>query len=70
MARPIPQELLELLACPKCKGELGLVEEPPGLVCPRCDLFYEIREGIPIMLPEEARRYSEVSRGESAHRTT
>ncbi len=70
MARLIPQELLELLACPKCKGEVELIEDPPGLACLRCDLFYEIREGIPIMLIEEARKYSEVSRGEPSQRTS
>ncbi|MBX6422427.1 Trm112 family protein [Thermosulfurimonas sp. F29] len=65
MAEVVPRELLELLACPRCKGEVEAVESPPGLLCRRCDLFYEVREGIPVMLVEEARRWSEV-KGESS----
>ncbi|WP_297056463.1 Trm112 family protein [Thermosulfurimonas sp.] len=70
MAQILPPDLLELLACPKCKGEVQLREDPPGLVCRRCDLFYEIRDGIPVMLIEEARRYSEVVGGESSGHTS
>ncbi|CAG0965806.1 hypothetical protein ARNL5_01276 [Anaerolineae bacterium] len=46
--------LLEVLRCPKCKGA---VEYEPGrsrLVCRACQLAYEIRDGIPIMLIDEA----------------
>lgn len=66
MAFPIDSEWLELLACPKCKGDLKPVEEPLGLACEVCDLFYEIRDGIPIMLIEEARKYSEIKGHESS----
>jgi len=52
----IRQELLEILACPKCKGELRLTPEQDGLVCDRCRLLYEIRDDIPIMLIDEARK--------------
>ena len=47
-------ELLEILACPKCKDRVVL--EPSGefLRCERCKLRYPIREDIPIMLIEEA----------------
>ncbi len=55
MVSLIPQELLAILACPKCKGDLELDEKLKGLVCHRCALLYEIREGIPIMLIEEAK---------------
>lgn len=48
-------ELLEILVCPKCKGELTPREEPPELVCPSCRLRYEIRDDIPILLIDEAR---------------
>lgn len=51
----ISKELLEILACPKCKGEIKLNEKGDGLICERCKLIYEIRDGIPIMLIEEAR---------------
>ncbi len=56
----IPQELLAVLACPKCKGDLVLEEKFSGLVCQKCALLYEIRDGIPIMLPEEAKPLAEV----------
>ncbi|MCU0540079.1 MAG: Trm112 family protein [Desulfobacterales bacterium] len=51
----ISPELLEILACPKCKGEIHLTPAEDGLVCERCRLVYEIRDDIPIMLIEEAR---------------
>jgi len=57
----IPKELLEVLACPKCKGEIELDENLEGLVCRRCALFYEIREGIPIMLIDEAKPLKQLS---------
>lgn len=46
--------LLELLVCPKCKGELVHETEPEALVCPACKLRYEVRENIPILLIDEA----------------
>jgi uncharacterized protein len=51
----LDKELLDILVCPKCRGELRLEESPPSLVCPACALRYEIRDGIPIMLIDEAR---------------
>lgn len=52
----IRKELLEILACPKCKGEIRLTEAEDGLICDRCLLLYEIREDIPIMLIDEAKK--------------
>ena len=52
----ISQELLDILACPKCKGGLTLTEKKDGLVCKSCKLLYEIREDIPIMLIDEAKK--------------
>ncbi len=52
---PINQELLEILACPKCKGDLRLTEKEDGLICDKCRLLYEIKDDIPIMLIEEAK---------------
>jgi uncharacterized protein len=46
--------LLELLVCPKCKGELRYEAEPESLVCEADRLRYEVREGIPILLIDEA----------------
>lgn len=51
----ISQELIDILACPKCKGKVELNDSGDGLVCAACKLIYEIREGIPVMLVEEAR---------------
>ena len=51
----INQELLEILACPKCKGDIYLNDAEDGLICDNCKLLYEIREDIPIMLIDEAR---------------
>jgi uncharacterized protein YbaR (Trm112 family) len=51
----INPELLDILACPQCKGEIRLNEEEDGLVCETCRLIYEIRDDIPIMLIEEAK---------------
>lgn len=48
------QELLEILACPQCKGDLTLTPEENGLVCEACKLKYPVRDGIPVMLVEEA----------------
>jgi uncharacterized protein YbaR (Trm112 family) len=48
--------LLEILACPKCKGNLDYRTEPQEvLICRACRLEYRVEEGIPIMLIDEAR---------------
>lgn len=52
----ISKELLDILACPKCKGEVYLNETKDGLICDNCKLMYEIRDDIPIMLIEEAKK--------------
>jgi uncharacterized protein YbaR (Trm112 family) len=50
----IKQELLDIIACPKCKGPVRLNTEKNGLICEKCQLVYEIRDDIPIMLIDEA----------------
>lgn len=55
----ISKELLEVLACPRCKGDIYLSEESNGLICHKCKLLYEIKDGIPIMLVERAKKISE-----------
>jgi uncharacterized protein YbaR (Trm112 family) len=52
----ISKELLEILACPKCKGDIRLNEAGDGLICDNCKLLYEIKDGIPIMLIDEAKK--------------
>ena len=51
----IKQELLDIIACPKCKGTVQLNDEKDGLICQACQLVYEIRDDIPIMLIDEAK---------------
>lgn len=51
----ISKELLEILACPKCKGDIYLNQTGDGLICNHCRLLYEIKDGIPILLIDEAR---------------
>lgn len=51
----ISNELLEILACPKCKGDIELNDKQNGLICQTCRLLYEIKDDIPIMLIEEAK---------------
>lgn len=51
----IKKELLEILACPKCKGPVKLSEQGDSLICEPCRLVYEIKDDIPIMLIDEAK---------------
>jgi uncharacterized protein YbaR (Trm112 family) len=51
---PIKKELLDILCCPKCKGDISLNESQDGLICDACRLMYPIRDDIPIMLIDEA----------------
>lgn len=48
--------LLDILVCPICKAELDYRREAQELVCKPCRLAYPIRDDIPIMLEDEARR--------------
>ena len=50
----IDEELLAILACPKCKGDIYLKENQSGLVCDACKLMYPIKDDIPVMLIDEA----------------
>jgi D-glycero-D-manno-heptose 1,7-bisphosphate phosphatase len=55
----IKKELLEILACPKCKGAIVLAKKGTGLVCKSCKLVYPIKDDIPVMLIDEALPYKE-----------
>ncbi|RJR20592.1 MAG: Trm112 family protein [Nitrospiraceae bacterium] len=48
------KELLDILACPKCKGDIKLNTSENGLICDSCKLLYHIKDGIPVMLIDEA----------------
>ena len=52
----LPPELLEILVCPKCKGDLEYRQDPDEvLVCHACRLIYAVEDGIPVLLIDEAR---------------
>ena len=59
----IDETLLEILACPKCKGDLEYIDD--RLLCHSCHLGYPVRDGIPIMLIDEAEDISASDKGES-----
>ncbi|WP_045215224.1 Trm112 family protein [Desulfonatronovibrio magnus] len=48
------KELLDILACPKCKSDLQLMNNEEGLKCSSCVVVYPVREEIPVMLIDEA----------------
>jgi uncharacterized protein YbaR (Trm112 family) len=50
----LKKELLDILACPKCKGDLVYKETENILVCEKCRLMYQVKDDIPVMLIEEA----------------
>lgn len=47
-------ELLDILVCPKCKGDLEYREPDQHLICHACRLVYRIEDDIPVMLIDEA----------------
>ena len=53
----LPQELKDILACPKCKGDLEFREAQGEIRCQRCRLVFPIDDGIPVMLLDEAKSY-------------
>ena len=61
----IDKELLEILACPVCKGDIRYDRPDEKLTCLSCGLRYPIREDIPIMLEEEAERPTGTSKKRS-----
>lgn len=53
----LDEDLLEILVCPKCKGELEYRPEEEALLCHECRLRYEVEDDIPIMLIDEAEEF-------------
>ena len=56
MRSAVDPKLLEILVCPLCKGKLVYRREAGELVCRADRLAYPVKDGIPVMLEEEARR--------------
>jgi uncharacterized protein YbaR (Trm112 family) len=57
----LSEELLAVIVCPDCHGDLSVVESPDvdgagELVCQGCGLVYPVRDDIPVLLVDEARR--------------
>ncbi len=48
----IDKELLDILACPACKGDIELKDDK--IICNKCKKAYPVKDGIPVMLIEEA----------------
>ncbi|MEI8301921.1 MAG: Trm112 family protein [Burkholderiales bacterium] len=51
--------LIDILVCPLCKGPLRFERDAAELVCEHDRLAFPIRDGIPVMLEDEARRLAE-----------
>jgi uncharacterized protein YbaR (Trm112 family) len=51
---PIDPRLLEIVVCPACHGDVRPVSGDEGLECTRCGRIYPVRDGIPVMLVDEA----------------
>jgi uncharacterized protein YbaR (Trm112 family) len=50
----ISKQLLEILVCPACKADLELKADESGLRCLQCGRVYPIRNGLPVMLIDQA----------------
>ena len=59
MSKKIAAELLEILVCPKCLGTLKYDEANQELICETDQLAYQIQNGIPNMLINEARKIND-----------
>jgi uncharacterized protein YbaR (Trm112 family) len=52
----VDQELLEILACPNCRGDVEYRQEEEVIVCLACGYRYPVRDDIPVMLVDEAEK--------------
>jgi uncharacterized protein YbaR (Trm112 family) len=53
----LSKDLLDILVCPKCKGDLEYDREKNKLICEKCRLKYSIEDDIPVMLIDEAESF-------------
>jgi len=58
----ISKELLEISACPLCKGDLKWEGSLCVLICEKCGVFYQVVDDIPILLPDSAKPLSELGK--------
>jgi uncharacterized protein YbaR (Trm112 family) len=54
----IDKDLLEMMACPNCRGEIDYREAEAVIECRKCHFRYPVRDGIPVMLIDEAEKPS------------
>ncbi len=59
----IDDRLMAILVCPACRGEVRLLDDDRGIECAACGRIYPIRDGIPVLLVDEA---TAPTRGEAA----
>ena len=52
----IDKELMEILVCPNCRGEVEERDAEQVIVCTKCGYRYPVRDGIPVMLIDEAQK--------------
>jgi uncharacterized protein YbaR (Trm112 family) len=52
----LDDRILQILVCPKCKGDLEYDREQSRLICRGCKLAYPVKDDIPVMLEQEAER--------------
>jgi uncharacterized protein YbaR (Trm112 family) len=57
---PVDKELLDILVCPSCRGDVEYHQEEEVIACTKCGLRYPVRDDIPVMLIEEAEKPSGV----------
>ena len=50
-------ELMDILACPKCKQPVELADDEKSITCSACRLRYPVRDDIPVMLLDEAEKF-------------
>lgn len=62
----LDKEILDIICCPKCKGDLEYKKERDVLICYACKLVYKIEDNIPVMLIEEAIPLEEFEKNECA----
>ena len=54
----LSEDLLAIIVCPDCHGELAVDDAQTELTCRSCGLVYPVRDGIPVLLVDEARKPS------------
>ncbi len=55
----LDKKLLDILACPKCKGDLEYDEKRDILICKKDNIYYEVKNNIPILLIDKAKPLNE-----------